>query len=148
MSSCPPWPHCKALITAVGGNELKTGRGDLMTWYDLPIYPSCFNRLYIYILCTHKINLHAFYEVCGSTWRVTGAVNLLTPVRFESHFRYTIFILHLISDGWDIPREIALRLFSLHLICQHWLRKWLGASANKLLPETMVTQVYVVICRH
>ena len=48
----------------------------------------------------------------------------LTPGRFKSNFQLVIFKLNLVSGGWRIFREIALKWMSLDLIIiiRHWFR--------------------------
>ena len=85
-------------------------------------------------------------ELKFSNWKLsiamngcTTLINSLAPGKFEWHFRYIIFQIISVIDGWGISWELALRWMSLHLTdkptlvqvmawcCQatsHYLSQW------------------------
>ena len=48
-------------------------------------------------------------------WLILHSINSLAPGKFELNFRYLIFQIILVIDGWGIPCELALRWMSLDL---------------------------------
>ena len=71
-----------------------------------------------------------------------GTVNSLSPGRFEWNFRFLIFNIILVINGWAIFVQVPSNecYWTLLKISQHWF--------NKPLPEPMLTQINVGIWRH
>ena len=74
----------------------------------------------------------------------TCLINSLAPGKFEWHFRYLIFQILSMTNGWCISYEIALRWMSLDLTDDKvniGSGYGLVPSGNKPLPEPMLTQI-------
>ena len=95
-----------------------------------------------------------------------GIINSLVPGRFEWNFRCTIFKLILLTDGWGISCEIAVRWMSLDLtggtstlaqvmaepgpyLSQCWPRPMspYGVTRPKWVYESSVIQILQTRCR-
>ena len=78
------------------------------------------------------------------------AINSMAPGKFEWNFTNVIFKQIVVIDDWGICCEIVLLWISLDF---KWWSVNIGSgnglvpSGNKLLPEPMLTQIYVAIWR-
>ena len=65
---------------------------------------------------------------CHKEYALETRLNSLGPVRCQWNFRYVIFLISLLIEGWGISCEIALSWTSLDLVMinNHWFRSWLG----------------------
>ena len=75
-------------------------------------------------------------------------LNSLAPGRFQFNFRWAIFNLILVNDGWGIFYEIALRWMPLDLTDDKSTLVQVMAWCRQALPEPMFTQLYVAKWRH
>ena len=101
-------------------------------------------------------DLQIFFFVILTPWSSSmirvpkpWGVNSFAPGKFEWNFRYFIFQVISVIDGWGISCELAPRWMSLELTddksSQHWFRWWLGAARQQAITWA---NVYPDLCRH
>ena len=83
------------------------------------------------------------------TERLPWSFNSLAPGRFKVNFRWVIFNLILVVNGWGISYEIALRWMLLDLTDDKstlvQVMAWYRQAASLILTEPVLTQIFVAI---
>ena len=98
--------------------------------------------------CFHvMMSLWSLYIVQSAWIAQLGCLNSLIPGKFEWHFRYLIFQIISVIDGWGISCELALRWMSFDLTDDkstlgqviHWCRQATSHYLSQWWPKS---------CRH
>ena len=99
-------------------------------------------------LMPEKLTLFSISQIRDSCWlngRGWGIVNPLVPGKFEWHFRYLIFQIISVINGWGISCELALRWMLLDLtddkstlvLVMAWCRQATSHYLNQCWPRSL-----------